>query len=105
MDFPCNQFAHQSPLTDIDNAQYCQLKYEVSFPIFAKIEVNGDNAHPLYEYLKQAKTGLLFSSIKWNFTKFLIDQNGEVVKRYSPQDLPKKIEVDIKVLLEQNALR
>ena len=105
LDFPCNQFAHQSPLTDIDNAQYCQLKYDVSFPIFAKIEVNGENTHPLYEYLKQAKTGILFSSIKWNFTKFLIDQNGEVVKRYSPQDLPKKIEVDIKVLLEQNALR
>lgn len=90
--FPCDQFGHQEPGDADEIRSFCSLNYEVSFPLFAKIEVNGDGAHPLYKYLKHAAPGLLGSeAIKWNFTKFLIDRNGNVVRRYAPTDTPEKI--------------
>ena len=87
--FPCNQFGAQEP-GDMNEIQtFCSTQYGVTFPMFAKIEVNGDNAHPLYQFLKSEKKGLAGSeSIKWNFTKFLVDRNGEVVARFGPQDTP-----------------
>ena len=95
--FPCNQFGAQEPGDAAEIANFCSLTYEVDFPMFAKIEVNGPKAHPLYEYLKSQKRGLLGSkAIKWNFTKFLIDRSGEVVGRFAPavkpQDLASAIE-------------
>lgn len=95
LDFPCNQFAHQAPGTNSEIAHFCKLKYDVSFPQFAKIEVNGENEHPLYTYLKNEKRGVFGKSIKWNFTKFLIDKQGNVIKRYAPTTTPAKIEKDI----------
>ena len=77
--FPCNQFGHQEPGSAKDIAEFCAREYDVSFPMFARIEVNGGNAHPLYAHLKREKTGLLGSSIKWNFTKFLVDENGKLI--------------------------
>ena len=100
LDFPCNQFANQSPLEDVENAHACQLRYETSFPIFAKVKVNGEDADPLYVYLKQKKSGLLGSVIKWNFTKFLINNKGEVLERYSPNTTPLSFEDDIKKTLD-----
>lgn len=98
--FPCDQFGHQEPGDAAEIKNFCSLTYAVKFPLFAKIEVNGANAHPLYKYLKQAAKGVLGSeSIKWNFTKFLIDKNGRVVTRYAPTDTPEKIEKDIVALL------
>lgn len=98
--FPSDQFGHQEPGDENEIKQFCSLTYDVSFPLFAKIDVNGDNAHPLYKYLKSASPGLLGTEgIKWNFTKFLIDKNGNVVKRYGSMDTPEKIEKDVEALL------
>ncbi|HWY63273.1 MAG TPA: glutathione peroxidase [Rhizomicrobium sp.] len=98
--FPCNQFGAQEPGGEVEIGQFCEKNYGVSFPMFAKIEVNGPRAHPLYKYLKDAKPGLLGSeNIKWNFTKFLIDRAGEPVARYAPQTRPEELAAPIKALL------
>ena len=98
--FPCNQFLKQDPGSDSEISEFCSLNYGVTFPMFSKIEVNGDNTHPLYKYLKKEAKGMLGSEkIKWNFTKFLINRDGEVIKRYAPNTEPKDIEADIKGLL------
>jgi glutathione peroxidase len=102
--FPCDQFGHQEPGDERQISQFCTLTYEVSFPMFAKINVNGKDAHPLYQYLKQAQPGILGTeAIKWNFTKFLIDRHGEVAGRYAPKDEPKQIAPDLEALLKQTA--
>jgi glutathione peroxidase len=94
--FPCNQFGHQEPGDAEEIKNFCSLTYDVKFPLFAKIDVNGSNAHPLYDYLKKEKPGLLGTeAIKWNFTKFLINKKGEVVKRYAPNDTPESIKKDL----------
>lgn len=98
--FPCNQFAAQEPGSESEIASFCQTRYDVSFPMFAKIDVNGDHAHPLYRLLKQEAPGLLGSeAIKWNFTKFLVDRHGRVVRRYAPTDTPQSLEKDVEELL------
>lgn len=98
--FPCNQFGAQEPGSEAEIRQFCSSRYEVSFPLFAKIEVNGDHAHPLYAYLKSMQKGLLGSeAVKWNFTKFLVDRNGEVIRRYAPTAAPESIEPDLLPLL------
>ena len=97
--FPCNQFGRQEPGTAAQIEQFCSSNYAVSFPMFDKIEVNGDNAHPLYQYLRREKSGLLGSAIKWNFTKFLIDRSGRVVGRYAPTTAPEQLTKDIEALL------
>jgi glutathione peroxidase len=93
--FPCNQFGHQEPGADDEIKEFCETNYGVEFPLFAKIEVNGDEAHPLYKFLKSEKTGLLGDAIKWNFTKFLVDKRGNVVDRYAPMTPPRSIAADI----------
>lgn len=90
--FPCNQFGNQEPGDEKSISEGCLINYGVSFPMFSKVEVNGPHAHPLYKFLKKEKGSLLGSSIKWNFTKFLIDKNGKVVKRFSPTTKPEKID-------------
>lgn len=98
--FPCNQFASQDPSSDEEIEEFCQLNYGVTFPMFSKIEVNGAGAHPLYQYLKKQAKGLLGSqAIKWNFTKFLVDQQGNVIRRYASNDKPEDIKKDILNLL------
>lgn len=98
--FPCNQFGAQEPGAESDIASFCSTTYGVTFPMFAKIEVNGEKTHPLYKLLKRDAPGLLGSeAIKWNFTKFLVDRAGKVVKRYAPTDTPQQIEKDIEALL------
>ena len=98
--FPSNQFGHQEPGSETEIQGFCDLQYGVRFPIFSKIDVNGPNAHPVYVFLKKEKPGFLgIKSIKWNFTKFLVDRSGRPIKRYSPQKTPSVIEKDI-----QNAL-
>ena len=98
--FPCDQFGHQEPGDEAEIRNFCSLNYDVKFPLFAKIEVNGANAHPLYKYLKAQAKGVLGSeSIKWNFTKFLIDADGKVLTRYAPTDTPEKIEKDLARML------
>lgn len=98
--FPCNQFGKQEPGDAEEIANFCKLTYDVSFPMFAKIEVNGPNTAPLYEYLKSEAKGLMGSkSIKWNFTKFLVDREGNVVKRFGPQDTPEQLRAEIEALL------
>lgn len=98
--FPCNQFGAQEPGDAAEIAKFCSLNYAVSFPMFARIEVNGEHAHPLYRFLKEAKPGLLGTeAIKWNFTKFLIDRNGAVIQRYAPATKPAEIARDIEALL------
>ena len=97
--FPCNQFGRQEPGSAAEIGQFCSSNYAVSFPMFDKIDVNGDNAHPLYQYLKNEKSGLLGSSIKWNFTKFLVDRSGKVVGRYAPTATPASLTKDIEALL------
>ena len=98
--FPCNQFGAQEPGGEEEIESFCEVNYGVTFPMFAKIDVNGKNAAPLYEYLKTAKPGLLGSeAIKWNFTKFLIDRKGKVVERYAPKVEPEAIAADIEKLL------
>ncbi|MGH8442547.1 MAG: glutathione peroxidase [Nevskiaceae bacterium] len=99
--FPCDQFGHQEPGDEKEIQEFCSLTYDVSFPMFAKIEVNGDNTHPLYQHLKAEAPGLLGSkAIKWNFTKFLVDRKGEVVRRYAPNDTPEAIQKDVEKLLK-----
>lgn len=98
--FPCNQFGSQEPGNSEEIVNFCEINYGVTFPLFDKIEVKGENAHPLYKYLTSEKKGLLGGSIKWNFTKFLIDREGNVVERFAPMTKPSKIEEDIKSLLE-----
>ena len=98
--FPCNQFMGQEPGTDDEIQTFCKTKYDVNFPVMKKIEVNGSNTHPLYEYLKSEKTGILTEAIKWNFTKFLVDRDGNVIKRYSPQTEPSEIEEELKDIIE-----
>ena len=94
--FPCNQFGKQEPGAESEIEDFCQLNYGVSFPMFSKIEVNGENALPLYQYLKKGARGVLGSkSIKWNFTKFLINREGQVVKRFAPNDTPEDIKKHI----------
>src|SRR5271165_3974742 len=93
--FPCDQFGHQEPGSDDEIKSFCQVNYGVSFPLFSKIEVNGDGAHPLYKFLKSEKGGLLGDAIKWNFTKFLVDKQGNVVERFAPTTTPEKIAADI----------
>jgi len=91
--FPCNQFGRQEPGTESEIQQFCATTYDVTFPMFAKIDVNGAATHPLYELLKSARPGLLGTeAIKWNFTKFLVNGRGDVVARYAPSDTPEKIE-------------
>ena len=98
--FPCDQFGHQEPGDAEEIRNFCSLNYDVSFPMFAKIEVNGDGAHPLYRHLKKEAKGLLGSEgIKWNFTKFLVDKQGKVVRRYAPTDKPESLEKDVAALL------
>lgn len=99
LDFPSNQFANQAPGNIDEINQFCTLNYGTTFPRFAKIDVNGPDESPLFTYLKKEKGGFLGSNIKWNFAKFLVDRNGQVIKRYSPTDKPEKLEKDIKVLL------
>ena len=98
--FPCNQFGAQEPGSEAEIEQFCELNYGVTFPMFAKIDVNGDNAAPLYKYLKKEKPGLMGSeAIKWNFTKFLVDRDGNVIERYAPNAEPASIAGDIEKLL------
>ncbi len=102
--FPCNQFMNQEPVADKDMVDVCERNFGVTFPLFAKVCVNGEKAHPLFNYLKSEQKGLLSEAIKWNFTKFLINSDGRVVKRYGPNMLPIKIEGDIKKLLMGHAI-
>ncbi len=98
--FPCNQFGAQEPGSEAEIGSFCDTSYGVTFPLFAKIEVNGAGTHPLYQQLKSSKPGVLGTEgIKWNFTKFLVDRDGKVVKRYAPNDKPEDIEADIVALL------
>jgi len=98
--FPCNQFGHQEPGTADEIAQFCQVNFGLSFPLMGKVEVNGDGAVPLYRWLKDEAPGLLGTkAIKWNFTKFLIDRTGKVVRRYAPTDKPEGLRADIERLL------
>ena len=98
--FPCNQFGKQEPGTDAEIRGFCDLQFGVRFPMFSKIEVNGDNAHPLYNYLKHEAAGLLGTeAIKWNFTKFLVDRDGKVVERYAPATKPEELTQAIEALL------
>jgi glutathione peroxidase len=98
--FPCNQFGAQEPSSADEIASFCQINYGVSFPMFAKIDVNGENAHPLYQYLKQSARGVLGSeAIKWNFTKFLVNREGAVIERYAPTTTPESISSAIEQLL------
>jgi len=94
--FPCDQFGHQEPGDEAEIRNFCSTSYDVTFPMFAKIDVNGEGAHPLYKWLKSEGKGILGSEgIKWNFTKFLVDRNGQVVRRYAPTDTPEKIGKDL----------
>ncbi len=98
--FPCNQFGTQEPGAAAEIESFCQVNYGVSFPMFSKVEVNGPGAHPLYQFLKGEKPGLLGTeAIKWNFTKFLVNREGQVIKRYAPTDTPEKIKSDILKLI------
>ncbi|HGO5511677.1 TPA: glutathione peroxidase [Streptococcus suis subsp. hashimotonensis] len=101
LDFPCNQFLNQAPGSDEEINQTCSLTYGTTFPRFAKIEVNGVGASPLYRYLKKEKSALLGGRIEWNFTKFLVDRQGCVVKRYLPTTSPLKLKEDIELYLEK----
>jgi len=99
LDFPCNQFGNQAKGSNKDLAEFCQLKYHTTFKTFARIDVNGDNADPLYKYLKENSKGLITKAIKWNFTKFLVDREGTVIKRFSSFTSPSKIAEYIDALL------
>ena len=99
--FPCNQFASQEAGDDAEIKQFCDLTFNISFPLFAKIEVNGEQTHPLYRYLKQEATGVLGSqAVKWNFTKFLVNRQGKVLKRYAPATKPEALVKDIEQALQ-----
>ena len=98
--FPCDQFGHQEPGSEAEIARFCSLTYDVTFPMFAKVEVNGDNAHPLFKALKKEAPGVLGTEwIKWNFTKFLVDRERRMVRRYAPTDTPGSLERDIAAAL------
>jgi glutathione peroxidase len=97
--FPCNQFKQDSG-SDGEIQQFCQLNYGVTFPVFRKIDVNGSKAHPLFKYMRKKAPGFITNSIKWNFTKFLVNSQGEVVKRYAPNTKPEAMESDIQKLLK-----
>jgi glutathione peroxidase len=97
--FPCDQFGHQEPGDEGAIAEFCEINYGVTFPLFAKIEVNGPDAHPLYKWLRKVKSGLFGSRIKWNFTKFLVDREGNPIKRYGSTTKPAKIAADIEKAL------
>ena len=97
--FPCNQFGSQEPGDARQIEQFCASNYAITFPMFAKIDVNGNNAHPLYQHLKKEKSGLLGASIKWNFTKFLVDRSGKVVARHAPTANPEGLNKEIEALL------
>lgn len=101
LDFPCNQFGSQAPGTNEEIANFCEMKYKTTFSTFSKIDVNGENADPLYKYLKANSNGFLGESIKWNFTKFLIDKEGNIVHRYAPITNPSKIDSVIEKLLSK----
>ena len=100
LDFPCNQFGNQAPGNDEEIHEFCTLRYHTTFPRMKKIDVNGANEDPLYIYLKKQKGGMLGSNIKWNFTKFLVDRNGNVVERFAPTDKPEKIDSKVAALLK-----
>jgi len=97
--FPCDQFAHQEPGREDEIAAFCEKNYGVTFPMFAKIDVNGDDAHPLYQWLKSEQGGLIGEKIKWNFTKFLVGRDGQVVDRFAPTTKPEKLTGDIEKAL------
>jgi len=97
--FPCDQFGHQEPGDEAEIGAFCQKNYGVTFPMMSKIEVNGDDAHPLYQWLRKEKSGLLGGKIKWNFTKYLVGKDGQVVDRYAPTTKPEKISGDIEKAL------
>ena len=97
--FPCNQFANQDAGENSEIKEFCQLNYGVTFPMFQKIKVNGKEAHPLYQFLKKEAKGALSGTIKWNFTKFLIDREGNVIERFAPKTEPKEMEEEIQKLL------
>lgn len=99
LDFPCNQFGNQAPGTEEEIGSFCQMNYGTTFPLFSKVEVNGDKEDPLFSYLKSQQGGLLGKKIKWNFTKFLVDRKGQVVERFAPTTEPAKIEESVKKLL------
>jgi len=99
LDFPCNQFGHQAPGTEEEIQEFCTLHYRTTFPLFAKIDVNGKDADPLFVYLRKQKGGFMGNEIKWNFTKFLISREGKVIERYAPTTKPREIESDILKLL------
>jgi glutathione peroxidase len=104
--FPCDQFGHQEPGDEAEIKKFCSLSYDVTFPLFAKIDVNGAAAHPLYVWLKSEKAGVFGTeAIKWNFTKFLVDRAGVVVKRFAPSDAPEKIGGDVAAVLSATAAR
>ena len=98
--FPCDQFGHQEPGDEAEIRNFCSLNYDVTFPMYSKVDVNGDKAHPLWKWLKEEKGGFLgIDSIKWNFSKFLVGRDGEVIKRYAPTDKPESIAKDIEKAL------
>ncbi|MCD4532990.1 glutathione peroxidase [Nocardioides sp. cx-169] len=97
--FPCDQFRHQEPGDDAEIAGFCERNFGVTFPLFSKVEVNGDDAHPVFQWLRAEKSGLLGSRIKWNFTRFLVGRDGRVIGRYSPTTAPEKISGDIEKAL------
>ncbi|WP_368250576.1 glutathione peroxidase [Enterococcus sp. 2201sp1_2201st1_B8_2201SCRN_220225] len=99
LDFPCNQFGHQAPGSNEEIQEFCQLNYQTTFKTFGKIEVNGDGANPLYNFLKKEKGGLVGLAIKWNFTKFLVDREGNVVKRFAPTTTPEQLEKELIAVL------
>lgn len=98
--FPCNQFGHQEPGDDFEISGFCEMNFGVTFPLFSKVDVNGDDAHPMFSYLKEQAPGLLGSkAIKWNFTKFLINKDGAVVKRFAPKDKPESLASAVEAVL------
>ncbi|GAA2133035.1 glutathione peroxidase [Nocardioides bigeumensis] len=97
--FPCDQFGHQEPGDEAEIASFCERNYGVTFPMFAKIDVNGDDAHPLFQWLRSEKTGVLGDKIKWNFAKFLVGRDGQVIKRYAPTTEPAKLAGDVEAAL------
>ena len=99
LDFPCNQFGNQAPGSDEEIMDFCNSRYGITFPQFAKIDVNGENEEPLFTYLKSQKSGLMGSRIKWNFTKFLVDRSGKVVGRYAPTTTPEALDAEVAKLL------
>lgn len=99
LDFPCNQFGNQAPGTEEEIVDFCQTKFGVTFKTFQKIDVNGENESPLFTYLKSQKKGLMGNKVKWNFTKFLVDRNGNVIDRFGPTVVPEKIDEKVKAAL------